>query len=441
MSRASARANQAPAAVSSDLFSDLEFRGLVHQVTDPSLAGRLGSERLTAYIGFDPTADSLHVGSLIPMLLLRRLQLAGHRPIALAGGGTGLIGDPSGRETERALLTEEEVAANVAGVRAQLEGILDFSPGTHQAVVADNREWLASLGLIEFLRDVGKHFTVNQMIAKESVRTRLDEREQGISYTEFSYMLLQAYDFLHLFDAYGCRLQGGGSDQWGNITLGIDLVRRARGTEVFGLTSPLLLKPDGTKYGKSETGTVWLDPARTSPYALFQFLVRSEDALVPQLLRWYTFLSHERIQELDVEVADRPERREAQRVLAREVTAFIHGEAEAARAERAAGVLFSEEVASLDEATLLEVFADAPSSTRPRSDLDGAGLQVSDALRDSGLASSLSDARKVIQQGGAYVNNRRVTGGEARLTRADLISDRYAVLRRGKATHHLLRFN
>ena len=427
-------------AATRDLFSDLEFRGLVHQVTDPALAGILRSGAVTGYIGFDPTADSLHLGSLIPMLLLRRLQLAGHRPVALAGGGTGLIGDPSGRDTERALLTDEEVRANVEGVRAQLESILDFSPGPHQAVLADNREWLTSIGLIEFLRDVGKHFTVNQMIAKESVRARLEEREQGISYTEFSYMLLQSYDFLHLFDAYGCRLQMGGSDQWGNITLGIDLIRRARGTEAYGLTSPLLLKPDGTKYGKSETGTVWLDPARTSPYALYQFLVRSEDAMVPRLLRWYTFLAHARIEELDVEVAERPERREAQRVLAREVTAFVHGEAEAARAERAAGVLFSEEVATLDEATLLEVFADAPSSTRPRADLD-AGVPVVEALRDSGLVASLSEARKVVSQGGAYINNRRVSDAEARVGRDDLVCGRYVVLRRGKRDHHLVRFS
>ncbi len=422
------------------MFEDLEFRGLVSQVTDPSLPDRLAAESLTVYIGFDPTADSLHVGSLLPILLLRRLQLAGHRPIALAGGGTGLIGDPSGKETERALLTDAQVEANVAGVRAQLERFLDFSPGPTQAVVADNREWLGSLGLLEFLRDVGKHFTVNQMIAKESVRARLGEREQGISFTEFSYMLLQAYDFLHLFDAYGCRLQMGGSDQWGNITLGIDLIRRLRGTEAFGLTSPLLLKPDGTKYGKSESGTVWLDPARTSPYQLFQFLLRSDDAMVGPLLRWYTFLPHERILELDVEVAEHPERREAQRVLAREVTGFVHGEQEAAKAERAAGVLFSEEVAALDEATLIAVFGDAPSSSRSRSDLDGDGLALLDALRDSGLVSSLSAARKAVAQGGAYVNNRREADVERRLGPGDLIAGRYVVLRRGKRDHHLLSF-
>src|SRR5579884_621499 len=278
------------------------------------------------------------------------------------------------------------------------------------------------------------------MIAKESVRVRLGEREQGISFTEFSYMLLQAYDFLHLSDSYGCRLQMGGSDQWGNITMGIDLVRRLRGNEVYGLTSPLLLKPDGTKYGKSETGTVWLDGTRTSPYALFQFLLRSDDSMVPALLRWYTFLPRSRIEELDELTRTRPERREAQRVLAREVVSLVHGEQEATRAERAAGVLFSEEISTLDEATLLEVFADAPSSARPRSDLEPPGLAVVEALRDSGLVSSLSAARTTVSQGGAYVNNRRVGDPDQRLGVDDLISGRYAVLRRGKKDHHLLRF-
>ncbi|HZU73889.1 MAG TPA: tyrosine--tRNA ligase [Acidimicrobiales bacterium] len=423
-----------------DLFEDLEWRGLVHQVTDPAVAGLVDQGGLTVYIGFDPTADSLHLGSLLPILALRRMQLGGHRPIALAGGGTGMIGDPSGRESERPLLTDEEVEANVAGIASQLERFLDFEAGPRQAIVANNRQWLGALGLIEFLRDVGKHFTVNQMIAKESVRVRLGEREQGISFTEFSYMLLQAYDFLHLSDSYGCRLQMGGSDQWGNITMGIDLVRRLRGNEVYGLTSPLLLKPDGTKYGKSETGTVWLDGTRTSPYALFQFLLRSDDSMVPALLRWYTFLPRSRIEELDELTRTRPERREAQRVLAREVVSLVHGEQEATRAERAAGVLFSEEISTLDEATLLEVFADAPSSARPRSDLEPPGLAVVEALRDSGLVSSLSAARTTVSQGGAYVNNRRVGDPDQRLGVDDLISGRYAVLRRGKKDHHLLRF-
>jgi tyrosyl-tRNA synthetase len=424
-----------------DLFADLEWRGLVHQATDPALSRRLATESVTVYIGFDPTADSLHAGSLLPILLLRRFQRAGHRPIALAGGGTGLIGDPTDRATERPLLTEEATQANVEGIRAQLGRYLDFSDGPHPAVLVDNRQWLGSLGLIQFLRDVGRHATVNQMVAKDSVRNRLEEREQGLSFGEFSYMLLQAYDFLHLFDAYGCRLQLGGSDQWGNITMGIDLIRRSRGTEAFGLTSPLLLKADGTKYGKSETGTVWLDPARTSPYSLFQFFLRSEDAMVPALLRWYTFLDHQSIEELDALTADHPERRQGQRTLAREVTTLVHGPQEAARAERAAEVLFSPEIAELEEDTLLEVFADAPSSSRSRSELDGTGLALVEALRDSELAKSLGAARTNVSQGGVYVNNRRIEDPEARLSRADLLHDRYVVIRRGKREHHLIRFS
>ncbi|HUZ44250.1 MAG TPA: tyrosine--tRNA ligase [Acidimicrobiales bacterium] len=423
-----------------DLFADLEWRGLVHQVTDPGLRGRLASESVTLYSGFDPTADSLHAGSLLPILLLRRFQLAGHRPIALAGGGTGLIGDPTDRATERPLLTEEVAQANVDGIRAQLGRYLDFDEGPHQAVLVDNREWLADLGLIEFLRHVGRHATVNQMTAKDSVRSRLEEREQGLSFGEFTYMLLQAYDFMHLFDAYGCRLQLGGSDQWGNITMGIDLIRRSRGTEAFGLTTPLLLKPDGTKYGKSETGTVWLDPARTSPYALFQFFLRSDDAMVPALLRWYTFLDHSRIEELDGLTREHPERREGQRALAREVSALVHGPEEAGRAERAGEVLFSPEIAELEEETLLAVFADAPSSSRSRADLDEPGLSVVEALKESELARSLGAARTNVAQGGAYVNNQRVEDPEARITREDLLHDRYVVLRRGKRDHHLIRF-
>ena len=423
-----------------DLFADLELRGLVHQVTDPALRQRLATESVTVYIGFDPTADSLHAGSLLPILLLRRFQLAGHRPIALAGGGTGLIGDPTDRATERPLLSEETARANVEGIRAQLGRYLDFSEGPQQALLVDNRDWLGGLKLIEFLRDVGRHATVNQMAAKESVRSRLDEREQGLSYGEFSYMLLQAYDFLHLFDAHGCRLQLGGSDQWGNITIGIDLIRRSRATEAFGLTSPLLLKPDGTKYGKSETGTVWLDPARTSPYSLFQFFLRSEDTMVPALLRWYTFLDRERIEELDRLTVEHPERREGQRALAREVTELVHGATETGRAERAAEVLFSPEIAELEEDTLLGVFADAPSSSRARSDLDGPGLSVVEALRDSQLAKSLGAARTNVSQGGVYVNNHRVEDPEARLSVTDLLHDRYVVLRRGKRDHHLIRF-
>jgi tyrosyl-tRNA synthetase len=413
------------------LFEELTWRGLVHQVTDPALAGILDSERVVAYAGFDPTSDSLTVGNLVPIITLMRLERAGHRVVALAGGGTGLIGDPSGKAEERQLLTPEQLAANVAAMRAQLARFLDFGPDG--ALLLDNASWLGTLGLLPFLRDVGKHFTVNAMIAKESVRARLHEREQGISYTEFSYMLLQAYDFLQLYDAHGCRLQVGGSDQWGNITAGIDLIRRVRGATAYGLTFPLVTKADGTKFGKSEAGNVWLDARRTSPYTMYQFFLRSEDAVVGNYLRYYTFRSREEIDALAAETAAHPERRTAQRVLAHDVVAIVHGEDEAHQAERASAVLFSEEIRSLPERTLLDVMEDAPSCDVA----DGQSL-VEVAVA-SGVARSRREARGVIEQGGLYLNNRRVDDPDASLSPADLLHGRYAVLRRGKATQRLLR--
>ena len=418
------------------LFEDLEFRGLVHQVTDPDLPGLLDAGGLTAYAGFDPSAPSLQLGNLVGVLNLVRLQRAGHRPIALAGGGTGMVGDPSGKTEERSLLTPEQLERNLAGIRAQLERFLDFDAG---AVMVDNGEWLWRVGLLEFLRDVGKHFTVNAMIAKESVRTRLEQREQGISYTEFTYMLLQAYDFLELFDRYGCRLQLGGSDQWGNIVTGVELVRRVRGETAYGLTTPLITDDHGRKLGKTETGTVWLDAGLTSPYQLFQYLLNAPDDRVGTYLRALTLLPRERVEELDAATAESPQRREAQRALAREVVAVVHGEAEAQAAERAGRALFGEELAELDEPSLLAVFAEAPSTELPRSALEGAGVPVVEVLADCGLTSSRSAARKAVEQGGAYVNNRRVDDLERRLTGADLLHGRYVVLRRGKRDHHLLR--
>jgi tyrosyl-tRNA synthetase len=425
----------------SGLFEELTWRGLVHQLTDPALGALLDGGALTAYIGFDPTSASLTIGNLQQIVLLMRLQRAGHRPIALTGGGTGMIGDPSGKSDERNLLGPDELAGNLAGIRSQLERFLDFTPaaGASQALLVDNGEWLGAFSLMDFLRDVGKHFTVNAMIAKESVRARLEEREHGISFTEFTYMLLQAYDFLHLFDAYGCSLQLGGSDQWGNITLGVDLIRRRREGTAYGLTSPLVLKPDGTKFGKSEQGNLWLDSSLTSPYELYQFLVRSEDTVVGDYLRRLTFLDRDTISSLDEATASHPERREAQRVLAHEVTALVHGEEEAVKAARAAEALFSEEVAGLDEATLLSVFADAPSTELPRSALDP-GVLVVDALVESGLETSKGAARRAVEGGGAYVNNRRVVGADAAISRDVLLHDRYVVLRRGKKDHRLLRF-
>jgi len=419
----------------SGLFDDLRWRGLVHQMTDPdALPKLLDQDAITAYIGFDPTADSLHVGHFQQICLLRRLQEAGHRPIALLGGGTGMIGDPSAKTDERALLSPAQLEANKAGIQAQLERFVDLSAGG--ALLVDNAEWLGTVGLLEFLRDVGKLFTVNEMIRKDSVRSRLEGREQGISFTEFSYMLLQAWDFLQLFDRHGCRLQLGGSDQWGNITEGVDLIRRRREAQAFGLTSPLVTKADGSKFGKTESGSVWLDPARTSPYQFFQYWIRSSDAEVGTFLRRFTFLDHATIEALEQATAEHPERREAQRLLARELTAMVHGAGEAARAERAAAVLFSEEIVELDEDTLAAGLADAPSSGIDAADLDG-NLTLVDALIRAGLASSRSEARRQLSGGGVSVNNRREPADRP-LTRADALHGRFVVLRRGRTQHTLV---
>ncbi len=419
----------------SALFEDLQWRGLAHQMTDPdALPKLLDQDTLTAYIGFDPTADSLHVGHFQQICLLRRLQDAGHRPIALIGGGTGMIGDPSGRSDERTLLTPDHLEANKAGIRAQLERFVDF--GGAGAVLADNAEWLGSVGLLEFLRDVGKLFTVNEMIRKDSIRSRLEGREQGISFTEFSYLLLQAWDYLQLFDRFGCRLQMGGSDQWGNITEGVNLIRRRREAQAFGLTSPLVTKSDGSKFGKTASGTVWLDARRTSPYQFFQYWIRSSDDEVGSFLRRLTFLDRASIEDLDRATAAHPERREAQRVLAHTLTATVHGREEADRAERAADVLFTEDIVDLDEATLSSALADAPSSALGPAELGG-GVTLVDALVRSGLASSRSDARRHLAAGAVSVNNRREPADRP-LTDTDALHGRFVVVRRGKSQHVLV---
>ncbi|PZS20060.1 MAG: tyrosine--tRNA ligase [Acidimicrobiales bacterium] len=426
------------AAPTSDVWAELAWRGSVHQVTDPGLGARLATERFTAYVGFDATADSLHVGHLMGMVALAHLQRAGHRPIALVGGATALIGDPSGKESERPLLTADRIDANAVSIGHQLEAFVDFGPSQAGGLRVNNGNWLRELGLVGFLRDVGKHVTVNTMIAKESVRARLTEREQGISYAEFSYMLLQAYDYLHLFDTFGCRLQAGGSDQWGNITAGIDLVRRARGSEVHGFTWPLLTKADGTKFAKTEAGAVWLDPGRTSPYQFFQFWLQVDDADVVGYLRMLTFLGRDEIAELETQVATAPHSRQAQRELARQLTTAVHGPEAARRAETAAEALFSGELASLDEHTLLDVFAEAESSVHPRGELD-AGVGLVDLLVATGLDTSRSAARSTIAGGGAYVNDRRVTDVDHRLGPADVLAGAYVVLRKGKRRYHLVR--
>ena len=415
---------------------DLRWRGLVHQITDTeTLPRRLDVGGMVVYIGFDPTADSLHVGSLQQLVLLKRFQLAGHRPIALVGGGTGMIGDPSGKSEERTLLDDDHLAANRDAVAAQMARFLEIG-GPEGAIFVDNAEWLAEAKLLEFLREVGKLFSVNEMVRKESVRARLEGREQGLSFTEFSYMLLQAWDFLQLFERHHCELQLGGSDQWGNITEGVDLIRRRKGATAYGMTSPLVTKADGTKFGKTESGNVWLDSRRTSPYEFFQFWIRTIDADASDYLRRFTLLPRERIEELDRELKEHPERREAQRTLAFEVTAMVHGEEEARKAQEASAVLFTEGIARLDPNTLAAALSDAPTTPVSRAVLEP-GLPVVDALVQSGLASSKRDARRLLADGAVYVNGVRV-GEESSVGLEDALHGRWIVLRRGKANQHVL---
>lgn len=418
---------------------DWRFRGLIHLTTDEEVFDRLSAGAVTVYAGFDPTAPSLHLGHLFPLCNLRRLQIAGNSPIALAGGGTGLIGDPSFKDVERPLLTREQLDANVAGIREQMSRFLDFSPGAGktQAKLLNNADWLTTVRLTDFLRDVGKHFTVNQMIAKESVKSRLDRDDVGLSFTEFSYMLLQAYDFLRLYLDHGCTLQLGGSDQWGNITIGTELIRKVTGNSATGLTSPLLLRADGSKFGKSEGGEqVWLDAKRTSPYVMYQFLLNSEDVTTLALLRFFTFFDHEIIEELDDVTRSIPQERRAQRALANAVVAMVHGEGAATGAERASEALFSESIGELDEATLLEVVADAPSSTWSRDEL-ARGVDPVDLLVKCELAKSKAEARRFLDQGGVYVNNVRL-GAESRVDLESALHGRYLVVRRGRRQLHLV---
>jgi len=419
-----------------NLYDDLESRGLVHSASD-GVREALGAGAVTAYIGFDPTAASLHVGSLLPILALARLQRAGHRPIALVGGGTGMIGDPSGKTRERQLLTRAMVEENVEGLRHQLARFLDFG-GANPARLIDNHDWLGTVGLIEFLRDVGKHFTVNYMLAKESVARRVGQ-EEGISYTEFAYMLLQAYDYLVLSDHHGCSLQLGGSDQWGNITAGMELIRRTRGRHVHGMVMPLVTTTSGVKFGKTEAGAVWLDPSLTSPFRFFQFWLNTEDADADRYFRYFTFLPLPEIAAVMSEQVANPAARVAQRRLAEEVTRLVHGPDGLERAERATGVLFgARDVRELAAAELLDVFADVPSTSLPRDRLSGDGVALTELLADTGLAASRSEARRLLAGGGIYVNGER-QAVERRLRLEDVIEGEVLVLRRGRKDNHVVR--
>jgi len=400
----------------------------------------LSGEPLTAYIGFDPSASSLHVGSLLPIMGLVHLQRHGHRPIAVVGGGTGLIGDPSGKESERPLLAREEVAENLEGIRAQLEHFLAFEDVENPARVVNNLDWLGKLTLVDFLRDVGKHFSVNVLMRKESVRRRLEDEEAGISYTEFSYLLLQAYDFLELYRRYGCTLQLGGSDQWGNITAGKDLIRRVEGGKAHGVVFPLVTTADGTKFGKTEEGTVWLDPERTSPFRFYQFWINTDDRDVVRYLKFFTLLDRPEIEALEEAVEERPHEREAQRRLAEEVTGAVHGEDGLERARRATEVLFGGELLEgMGADEIADVFADVPSSVVSRSELEGEGMGVVELLARTGLTSSKSEARRGIGQGGIYLNNRRVEEADRPVQLDDAVEGRFLVLRKGKKSYHLIK--
>jgi len=417
------------------VIEELRQRGFIAQMTESGLEKATVNETLIVYLGVDPTAASMHLGHLVPVMGLAHFQRYGHKVIALVGGGTGLIGDPSGRATERQLLSEEVVEENVRCLKNQLSHFMDFD-GKNPAIMLNNNDWLSQFKLIEFLRDIGKHFTVNAMLAKDSVRSRLEDREQGISFTEFSYMLLQATDYLELHDMTGCNLQIGGSDQWGNITAGVDLIRRVRGASVHGLTFPLITKADGTKFGKSESGAIWLDPNLTSPYELYQYWLNADDRDVIRFLKIFTFLPLERINELQQEVEAHPEARAAQRVLAWEFTALVHGKAVADAVRKASNFLFGSDPSELDSGALEHVATAAPVTLIDRSQLEG-GLSLDEALTTAELAKSKREARQLLNQGGVYVNNQR-RGPEDKVSAENLILDKAVLLRVGKKKYGLL---
>lgn len=420
-----------------NLYDEFKWRGMIHEAT-PDLEQILATEKLTAYIGFDPSANSLHVGSLLPVMGLARLQRFGHTPIAIAGGGTGLIGDPSGKTKERQLLTREQVEANLAGIKKQLSRFMDFDATANPARIVNNADWLSPITMMEFLRDVGKYFTVNNLLAKEAIKRRL-ETDEGISFTEFSYPLLQAYDYLILYDRHGCSLQMGGSDQWGNIVAGIDLIRKLRSARAHGLVFPLVTTTAGVKFGKTEAGAVWLDPELTSPYRFYQFWLNTDDRDVVTYLKFFTWLSREEVAELEKEVHAEPEKRKAQRELARQVTTLVHGETELRKAERASEVLFGKEISGLNVHEILDIFADVPSTELESSRLDGDGFTLVDALVVSGLAPSKGEAKRLVQGGGACVNNRRVSDPRQSISSSDLIDGQVLVLRKGAKHYHLIK--
>ena len=421
-----------------NIYDELSQRGLVADCTDKvELLKRLESP-VTLYCGFDPTADSLHVGNLVPLLALRRFQLLGHHPIAVAGGATGSIGDPSGKAVERQLLTRDVLNANIAKVKQQLARLLDFETTLNPARLVDNASWTAPISYLDFLRDVGKHFSVNMMVAKESVRARMEDRETGISYTEFSYMLLQAFDFYQLRQDYNCELQIGGSDQWGNITAGIELSRKKAGAQVFGLTLPLITNADGTKFGKTVAGAIWLDPQRTSVYRFYQFWIRTDDRDVIRYLNYFTFLSHEEISTLTQQHAENPGARAAHKALAQAATDLIHGANATAEAMRASDILFGGELAGISENTFNDIVGEVPSREISAEQISGAGTTLVELLVHAGLCASKGQARKDVEGGGVYLNNVRESNFQLAITAERLLFGKHLLLRKGKRNYAVL---
>lgn len=425
------------------LYEDLKSRGLIYQETMENLGAWLQSTR-TFYSGFDPSADCLHVGSLLPLITMRRLQMVGHKPIVLLGGATGMIGDPSGKSQERNLMDKDVIDQNIFGIRQVIEKVIDLK-GPQGAMIVNNATWMEKFSYIEFLRDVGKHFPLNYMLGKDSVKSRVENREQGISYTEFSYMLLQAYDFYVLNKNYNCQLQLGGSDQWGNITAGGELIRRMRASsgstnkeEVVGITMPLLVKEDGTKFGKSENGNIWLDGRKTRPYHFYQFFVRIPDAEIMKYIKYYSFMSMDEINAVEEENNKAPEKRFAQTTLARELTKLIHGDSELQKVEKASQALFSGELRELDKPMLLEVFSEAPSIKMAKTRLGE--VDIAELLVEAQLATSKGMARKDIQGGGIYMNNVRVENEELIIKPDHLFYQSVLILRKGKKTYAMVLF-
>lgn len=418
----------------SELLNDLKFRGLVNQVTDEEgLAKVLEEGDIKLYSGFDPTADSLHIGHLLPVLTLRRFQLNGHHPIALVGGATGLIGDPSGKKAERTLNTSDIVQDWSNRIKGQLSRFLDFDIDTNPAIIVNNFDWIGKLDVISFLRDVGKNFGINYMLAKDSVQTRI---ETGISFTEFSYMILQSYDFLKLYQNNGCKLQIGGSDQWGNITAGLELIRKSEeDSKAYGLTIPLVTKADGTKFGKTEGGAIWLDAEKTSPYEFYQFWINTDDRDVVKYLKYFTFLSHEEIMNLENEVATAPEKRSAQKALAEEVTKLVHGEEALQQAIKISAALFSGDIKQLTGNEILEGFKDVPST-----EIEGGEIGLIDLLIQAKISPSKRQAREDVSNGAIYINGDREQDLTKVITNEDKIDGKFTVIRRGKKKYFLIRY-